>query len=592
MTNIDTMMRPQASTVVARPRLLEGMRRIRSAGTTAILAPAGYGKTALLAAWHRHLQHQGLCVARGAVRVGQHDPASFLLLLDAMLAPCGPAIDGRAGTLQLVQARLAALPVPAVLLLDDIHVLDAGASLLLAGLLDQLPEGVHVVTASRQAPPPELGRSQGRAGLAQLDHRDLRFTPAEVDEWLRQAGLDPAEGALLTQRTEGWGAGLALALDGLARSADPAAFVAGFSGGNRSVHRYFMHDVMAALPESLHQFLLATCVPDRLCAELCDALTGRADGQDMLDRLEERGLFVQHLDDERVWYRYHGLFAAFLRRHQADTRAGAAATAHRRASRWHRARNQHAQALQHAAQAGDAVALAALLDEVAEPLILGGDGALVGQHAASLSDDVIAGLPRLLLAQAWLHTAALQCDDAAGLLRRAEAAIGRLDPEAAGKSQTGMPGRGELTRMLRHQRLLLAAAADDPEQTECRARGLQGETGDAKPYIALTVNALLILAQREQFNFREVETAAALARVGGKRWPNGPHSLILHAALAPALFATGATEAAASLLEGALGDCARSGPALAAVAALPLAEIAFERHDLHRARSLLDEYLS
>ena len=192
----------------------------------------------------------------------------------------------------------------------------------------------------------------------------------------------------------------------------------------------------------------------------------------------------------------------------------------------------------------------------------------------------------MLLAQAWLHTAALQCDDAAELLQRAEAAIGRLSLATVGEQRIG-----ELKRMLCHQRLLLAAAADDPQQTECRARTLQGEAAAAKPYVALTVNALLILAQREQFNFSQVEIAAALARVGGKRWRNGPRSLILHAALAPALFATGAMAAASVLLESALADCARAGPALAAMAALPLAEIALERHDLHRATSLLDEYL-
>ncbi|MGI4802630.1 MAG: LuxR C-terminal-related transcriptional regulator [Janthinobacterium lividum] len=588
--DVTTCPRTAAGILVPLPRLLDMLSRFGTAGITVVQAPAGYGKTMLLAEWQRRLDLQGVRTGWLTIGPGSQDQAGLLQGLAALLDEVLPAIPAPSEvTVPALRARLMGAAAPFVLLLDDIHLLTSDGSASLAGLLHRLPAGVHVVTASRQTPTLDLALSQNLAGALLVDKRDLRFTMEEVKAWMGQCNesrLSQADIALLVDRTEGWAAGLSLAIVGLAQAADPRAFVSGFSGEKRSLHAYFARSVMAGLPAAQRDFLLTTCVPDRLCAELCNRLTGRDDGQDMLDCLEAAGVPIEQLDDERVWYRHHGLFAAFLRRQQMDTNPAAAVAGHLQASGWYRSRGQSADALRHAAFAPDATVLASLLDKMAESLVLAGEIGLIGKYAADLPDHVTDNCPSLLLVLAWTQVLALQCDEAEAILRRAEAAVARL-----GQQTPPVQRIAALNQSLRHQRLLLAAAADDAEQTERRARVLQAEMTDAKSYQILTVNALLIQAQREQFNFGQVEISAALARVGAKRWRAGPGTMILNAVLGPAFFAMGATATASSFLETALADCVREYPALAATAALPLAEIMFECNELPRARALLDEHL-
>jgi LuxR family maltose regulon positive regulatory protein len=182
--------------------------------------------------------------------------------------------------------------------------------------LEHLPASLRLVVASRADPPLPLARLRARGQLAELRAADLRFTPEEAAELLREAvGADLPEAAVaaLGERTEGWVAGLQLAALSLQGHADPAGFVATFSGSHRYVLDYLAEEVLDRQPEPLRAFLLETSVLRRLSGPLCDAVTGRADSQALLEQVERANLFLVPLDEVRGWWRYHHLFADLLR---------------------------------------------------------------------------------------------------------------------------------------------------------------------------------------------------------------------------------------------------------------------------------------
>ena len=338
-----------------RARLLERLNAgLRQNGgfarkLTLISAPAGFGKTALLAEWAAGFARidPKLRVAWLSLDERDGDPARFLAYLAAALLTVAPDLD--AGVLPSLRApqpsqlepiltallnEIAALPSLIVLVLDDYHLLDSQlVDRALAFLVEHLPSQLHLAIATREDPGLPLARLRGRGQLVELRAADLRFTPAEAAEFLTRAmGLDlPAEDiAALEERTEGWIAGLqlaALALQGTpppstgATSGDRTRFIASFTGGHHFVLDYLLQEVLEGQPEDIQTFLLRTSILDRMCGPLCEAvvygkragLAPEASGQATLEHLERANLFVVPLDNERRWYRYHHLFAELLR---------------------------------------------------------------------------------------------------------------------------------------------------------------------------------------------------------------------------------------------------------------------------------------
>ncbi len=204
-----------------------------------------------------------------------------------------------------------------LLVVDDYHLIDTRPvheSLMF--LLEHVPPGLHLVLASRADPPLRLARLRARGQLAELRTDDLRFTAEEAAALLRESagpGLPGAAVAALVARTEGWAAGLQLAALSLRGRSDIAGFVAAFSGSHRYILDYLTGEVLDRQPEQVREFLLETSVLERLSGGLCDAVTGRDDGQAMLEHVEQAGLFLMPLDEVRGWWRYHHLFADLLR---------------------------------------------------------------------------------------------------------------------------------------------------------------------------------------------------------------------------------------------------------------------------------------
>ena len=410
------------SDLIPRPRLLTHLDVGLEAGRCSLLsAPAGAGKTSLLAAWLAQLDRP---VAWLTLDERDQDPHQVLRYLVAALQTIAPA-SGREALAWLETPRpppaevvvtvlvndLAALPRPGLLVLDDYHLVRAPeVHAAVAFLLEHLPPGLHLVIASREDPPLPLPRLRARRQLTEVRAADLGFSVEEAAALLASGmglRLEEAQVAALVDRTEGWAAGLQLAGLALRDRPDPAAFVAAFAGRHRLVADYLMTEVLDRQPASTRRFLLATGVLDRLCAPLCDALLAAdapGDTQRRLEELERANLFLVPLDDERMWYRYHHLFADALRARLArEAGADAAATFHRRASAWFEREGLLPEAIDHAL-AGDAAEDAATCIEALTPTLF----ATMSIHQplaawlAALPEPVVRARPLLCLAQAWL----------------------------------------------------------------------------------------------------------------------------------------------------------------------------------------------
>ena len=271
-------------------------------------------------------------------------------------------------------------------------------------LLDHLPAGLHLVIASRADPPLALARLRARGQLAELRAADLRFTSEEAATLLSEAaGPAVSVSALmvLEARTEGWAAGLRLAVLSLRGHVDVAQFVATFSGSHRYVLDYLTEEVLDRQAERVRTFLLETSVLDRLNGPLCDAVTGRADGQAMLEAVEAAGLFLMPLDDVRGWWRYHQLFADLLRARLQQERPDRIAVLHRNAAFWYQQHGLPDDAVRHALAAGDAVWAARLIEQQFDALYyLQGERTTAQRWLSALPSDVVRSRPRLLVAQA------------------------------------------------------------------------------------------------------------------------------------------------------------------------------------------------
>lgn len=369
---------------VPRPRLDELLRRGAQAALTLLAAPAGFGKTTLLASWLA--QRDGRCpVAWVSLDERDTDPMVFWThLLHAVdravpgaatsaLAQLGSNPARMEGVLSPLVNELSVTAVDLSLVLDDYHLAESPAIQQdMSFLLEHLPPQAHLVISTRTDPALPLARLRARGDLVEIRAADLRFDSDEAAAYLNDVNalaLDTADVATLASRTEGWAAALQLAALSLQGKDDPAAFIAGFAGDDRFVVDYLADEVLGRLPTDVRQFLLDTCILDELTPAVCDAVTGRPRSKAMLDQLERRNLFLIPLDDRRRRYRYHQLFAEVLRAHLLDEKAGEAATLHRRASDWYHRAGEPEPAVRHALAAGD-LTLAAERIELAIPALL------------------------------------------------------------------------------------------------------------------------------------------------------------------------------------------------------------------------------
>ncbi|MCU1463807.1 MAG: ATP-dependent transcriptional regulator, MalT-like, LuxR family [Acidimicrobiales bacterium] len=375
---------PRRRSVVPRPRVAARLQQADAPPLTLVSAPAGFGKTTLLAEWTASASHDEVATAWLSLDAGDNDPAVFWSYVIAALRTAVP--EAGATALPLLRSAqspidtvvtallhdLSRLSIEVVLVLDDYHVIEShDLHEAVAFFLDHLPPHVHLVLGSRADPPFALGRMRARGDLLEIRAADLRFTADETATYLNQTmGLDitPSDIAVLDARTEGWIAALQLAALSMRDRSDVSGFIAGFAGDDRFIVDYLADEVLQRQTDDIRSFLLETSILSRLTGPLCRAVTGQADSKATLELLERSNLFLVPLDDRRTWYRYHQLFADVLRARLLDEAPDSVGGLHRRASDWYAENGDRAEAIGHAFAAED-VHRAAELIELAVPWI-------------------------------------------------------------------------------------------------------------------------------------------------------------------------------------------------------------------------------
>jgi LuxR family transcriptional regulator, maltose regulon positive regulatory protein len=587
---------------VARPRLAETL----GGGLVLVCAPAGFGKTTLLADW---LRSGGRPVAWLSLDAGDNDPVRFWRHVVAALDRARPGTGQRVAPLLgsppssfegLVTALINELAAhhgenEIVLVLDDYHLVNAQqVHASLAFLLEHLPPGLHLVLASRSDPPLPLARLRARGQLAELRTDDLRFTAEEAAALLHEstgAALPGPAVAALVARTEGWAAGLQLAALSLRGRSDIAEFVAAFSGSHRYILDYLTGEALDGQPEQVREFLLETSVLERLSGGLCDAVTGRDDGQAMLEQVEQAGLFLMPLDEVRGWWRYHRLFADLLRARLQQQRPGRVAVLHRAAAGWYEEHELADDAVRHALAAGDTTWAARLVEQhFDETLYLRSEGATAQRWLATLPAELVQSRPRLALAQSLL-AATLGRADAMELAT--EAVERALAGAAPAIDEAFEPSAGPAASMLVNIPVLmalhqsfLAQLRGDAEGTAAFAAQAIAKLGDGERLLSSMAQGLLAAAEWLRGRLAAAEQAFVSSIAG---WQAGqPISWGVYQ-LGQVQRARGRLDAAAETYHRTLDIAAESGPPPAGPAYVGLAELAYQRNELDSALHLVTE---
>jgi LuxR family maltose regulon positive regulatory protein len=410
--------------LIDRHDLVAALDRAAEKKVTIISAPAGSGKTSLLHAWAGR-PGQDRRIAFMSVRPGQRDAQLFwLALLGAVRAAAGtdgaeppPVTPGFSGGAMVdkVLSELTASCGPFILVIDDLHEFSsAEAAEQLTALLTSLPPGVHAIVATRRDPPLRLHQLRLAGELAEIRAAQLRFTEDEARDFLAAAGIELTDhvAAMLYQRTEGWAAGLRLAVLSLAGRPDPERFVAEFSGSDRTVAEYLMAEMLERQPPEVQGLLLRTCLLDRVNGELADLLTGATGSERILLDLEDANAFVVSLDPGRTWFRYHHMFSGLLRLELRRTLPGHIPELHRLAARWLAEHAQTADATRHLQAAGDWTGAARLLTDHALSLTLDGQAGTVAALLRSFPARTSADSPGLALVHAIADLDQLRLDQA------------------------------------------------------------------------------------------------------------------------------------------------------------------------------------
>ncbi|HWX96553.1 MAG TPA: LuxR C-terminal-related transcriptional regulator [Solirubrobacteraceae bacterium] len=366
---------PGCPRLVVREDLIEALSENLSLPLTLVYGPAGSGKTMLVAQWQAS-EPKECSVAWLSLDAGDNDPARFWIYVVqalrsvlpgfgepalAMLRAPGIAVVDEA-LLKLIN-ELVDVTRQSALVLDDYHAIDdERIHQGMASLLEHLPNALRIVITSRAEPPLGIGTLRARGQLHEVDAARLRFSRSEAESLLNDVhdlGLPAEMVGRLHERTEGWAAGLYLAVLSMRARGDVSSFIQSFAGSDRRVVDYLGAEVLAEQPDEEVAFLLDTSVLDRFCAPLCEAVTGVRDARAMLDRIERSNYFLIPLDPSHDWYRYHHLFGELLRHELERIRPGSVAELHRRAGRWFLDAGLVSDAIGHLTAAGD-------LEEVSE----------------------------------------------------------------------------------------------------------------------------------------------------------------------------------------------------------------------------------
>ncbi len=421
--------------LVPRARLIQPQHAPR---LILVCAPAGYGKTTLIASWARKLSTP---VAWLSLDEGDNDPLRFLMhfitAIQGQYPDFGASFTGMLGDKPLAPIgammrslvnQLCSLPDRLCIILDDLHLVsETAVHQALAFLMENQPPQLQLIFASRSDPPFSLARLRGQRQLLEYRASDLRFTLEEVEAFcndVMQLGLPQQQVETLTARTEGWIVGLQLAAVSMHSTTDKAGFIDSFAGDNRHITDFLLDEVLRSRSEEMQSFLLHTSVLQRFSAPLCDAVTGRNDSRMMIDEMERTNVFIIGLDQQRLWYRYHHLFTSLLQCRLRSAQPELIRLLYRRASHWCDENALPTEAVDYAIRADDHANAADLMEKHGNKLFSHGQISTVLRWAQSLPPGLLEQRPALSMMCAW---GSFYMDDMVAMDRHIRAVAGCID---------------------------------------------------------------------------------------------------------------------------------------------------------------------
>lgn len=512
-----------SDSAIDRPRLRAALEVAAGRPVTAVCAPAGYGKTFLLATWAQLATRP---VAWVSLDRDDNDPSRLWSALLASLRAAGAVRPGQPLWSLTAPRAMAAGPdfvtavinglsepgPPVRLVLDNAdEPADPAALCGLERLLRNQPPRLRLVLAFRREPPLSLYRLRVAGRLSELRTDALRFTPDEARGLLARHAttLGADELALLMERTEGWPAGLRLAAMAVQGAPDPGAVISGFGGDDRAVADYLAGEVLSRQTSQSREFLETTSVCELLCGDLAAALSGRDDAAVMLDGLHRANALIDRPAPHSLWYRCHGLLRGHLRAELGRHRPGAVAPLHLRAAQWFAEHNQPLEALDHAVAARDFSCVAALLERHAVTLVASGQGAAVRRVLDALPATAARVDPRLALVSAYASLDAGDAETCDHHLTHCAAAP--LGPVPGARSGPDGPPRA-LGLAVRLDRARLRG---DPSEALAAADELSDPVGEQPGATALMLasrGSARLEAGRRKEGGADLESALAIAR--------------------------------------------------------------------------------
>ncbi len=423
---------------VRRPRLLALVDQGVGRKLTLVSAPAGSGKTSLLSEWCGKERGARTPLTWLSLEEADNHPARFWLYVLEAIERLQPGITADLRLMmtsspidqivRMLANQLADLEHDVVMVLDDYHTIVADEiHRSVASLLDLLPPRFHLMILTRVDPPLPLTRLRVRGEMTEVRLADLRFTTGEAAAFLEDATgrpLTERQVELLEQRTEGWIAGLQLAALSMQGLPEVDSFVHAFAGSHRYIVDYLIEEVLRHLPPDTQTFLLKTSILERLSGPLCDAVTGGAGSQEVLEELERRNLFLVALDHHRQWYRYHHLFAEALKTRLGRDLPGEKAPLHRRASEWYEQAGLMEPAVNHALAAEDPERAVRLVANAAEQIWHQGQNSILMQWLEALPERLVRSRPDFLCSVAWACVTSGRLEQAFSMLKAAERLLG------------------------------------------------------------------------------------------------------------------------------------------------------------------------
>jgi ATP/maltotriose-dependent transcriptional regulator MalT len=405
---------PWGTNLLERQRLIELYQQNHDKKLVLLTASAGYGKSTLMSQWHQYLQQQNINSAWLTLDDDDNDPGRLFYYLHHLLNKNSneyhPLKDLRKVTnwhAGILSNLLSNKGAPSVLFIDEFEVITNPESMRLLSMLQQrIPQGKQLVIASRTKPDWGLTKLKLNNDIFELSDLELKFSTTEATQLgeLKLSGsFNESIAIKLIEKTEGWIAGIRLAMLCFPRIEDAHDWVENITGEVDEITNFLAEEVFRHLGTEQQLFLLKIAILDRCNDSLCEALTGEPGAQTQLESFCEKGLFMQPLDMQRHWFRLHKLFRQFLLKKLKQLIPQKVAKLHHQAAVWFNEKNYQLEAIHHAIAASNPVLAANILEQSSQDLVNQGQLTTLTALAAQISKLHTIETPMLLTSLCWSH---------------------------------------------------------------------------------------------------------------------------------------------------------------------------------------------